>query len=61
MPTSTTTICEKRYEGGQMVCDRCGLVWDRDDPDPPECQTNRERAERASCDELAKIREELKT
>ena len=21
-----------------MVCDHCGLVWDRDDDDPPECK-----------------------
>ena len=32
--------CKAHYSGGQMVCDQCGLVWDRDDDDPPVCKTN---------------------
>jgi hypothetical protein len=28
--------CKARYEGGQMVCNRCGYVWDLDD-ERPEC------------------------
>lgn len=23
---------------GQVRCPRCALVWDSDEPDPPECQ-----------------------
>ena len=26
----------RRY-GDQMICDRCGLSWDINDPDPPKC------------------------
>lgn len=23
----------------QMVCPKCGVVWDMNDPEPPECKT----------------------
>ena len=26
------------WGGGQMRCESCNLVWDRNDPDPPKCQ-----------------------
>lgn len=26
-----------RQYSDQMVCSRCGLVWDVNDPEPPEC------------------------
>lgn len=29
--------CEARQCSDQMVCDRCDLGWDMNDPDPPEC------------------------
>lgn len=29
--------CEARRQGDQMQC-RCGLAWDLNDPDPPQCQ-----------------------
>jgi len=32
--------CEKRVEGGQWVCNRCGYVWDMSDDDPPKCKTD---------------------
>ena len=31
--------CQARIRGDQYRCDRCGLVWDINDLDPPECQT----------------------
>ena len=31
--------CQARIRGDQYHCDRCGLVWDISDIDPPECQT----------------------
>ena len=42
MSSSTTITCGKHYEGGQMVCDRCGTAWDMDDPDPPACRDKNE-------------------
>ena len=40
--------CQARIRGDQYHCDRCGLVWDIADLDPPECQTvfNVDRATR---------------
>ena len=32
--------CEAKQYSGQMFCDRCGLVWDINDPDRPECVTD---------------------
>lgn len=31
------TICQARQYSDQMQCGRCGLAWDTNDPDPPEC------------------------
>lgn len=32
--------CRARQFNDQMVC-RCGLAWDMNDPDPPECRIDR--------------------
>ena len=29
--------CTARQESDQMVCRKCGLAWDMNDPDPPTC------------------------
>lgn len=29
-------VCSARRQGDQMMC-RCGLAWDLNDPDPPQC------------------------
>ena len=34
--------CEARQYSDQKVCDRCGLCWDMNDPDLPECLSVRE-------------------
>lgn len=31
--------CKARQISDQMSCARCGLLWDINDPDPPECKT----------------------
>lgn len=31
--------CQARIIGDQYRCDKCGLVWDISDIDPPDCQT----------------------
>lgn len=30
--------CQARREGDQMCCGRCGLAWDVDDEERPECR-----------------------
>ena len=30
-------MCEARQYSDQMQCGRCGLAWDVNDPEPPEC------------------------
>lgn len=29
--------CEARQHSDQMVCDRCNIAWDINDPEPPTC------------------------
>ena len=31
--------CQARIIGDQYRCDKCGLVWDISDLDPPDCRT----------------------
>lgn len=39
MISSRPPTCHARPSpDGQMRCTRCGLVWDRGDPEPPECR-----------------------
>lgn len=33
--------CEARRECDEMVCHRCGLRWDVNDEDRPDCSANR--------------------
>lgn len=30
--------CHARQYGDQMICAACGLIWDTNDPEPPECR-----------------------
>ena len=36
--------CQARQYGDQMICAPCGLTWDTNDPEPPECRKNIKRA-----------------
>lgn len=36
--------CHARQESDQMRCVPCGLVWDMNDQEPPECRKNIKRA-----------------
>ena len=49
--------CHARQESDQMRCVPCGLVWDMNDPEPPECRKNIKRA----IARVAKIEEEAAT
>ncbi len=31
--------CKAKQYSDQMLCGRCGLAWDVNDIDPPECRT----------------------
>lgn len=30
--------CQARQHSDQMICHKCGLVWDMNDPEPPVCE-----------------------
>lgn len=36
--------CQARQYGDQMICAPCGLIWDTNDPEPPECRKHIKRA-----------------
>ena len=38
--------CEARRYSDQMQCSRCGLAYDVNDPDPPECGKTTQRQQR---------------
>lgn len=33
-----TQICKARQSATEMRCAECGLAWDMNDPEPPECR-----------------------
>lgn len=32
--------CKAKRYSDQMMCGKCGLVWDANDPEPPVCRSN---------------------
>lgn len=50
-------MCEARQYSDQMLCDRCGLQWDVNDPEPPECsrQSPQERRREYADERLRRI------
>lgn len=48
--------CSARRQGDQMACGKCGLQWDVNDRDPPECPNTRDVGER-----LRALRESLES
>lgn len=36
--------CQAKQYSDQMICSRCGLQWDVNDPDPPLCQKDKPAA-----------------
>lgn len=39
--------CLARQYGDQMICHACGLNWDTNDPEPPECKKVDKRTKKA--------------
>ena len=39
--------CQARQYGDQMICAPCGLTWDTNDPEPPECRKVDRRTKKA--------------
>lgn len=39
--------CHARQYGDQMICTPCGLNWDVNDPEPPECRKVDRRTKKA--------------
>lgn len=46
--------CYAKQHSDQMICHKCGLVWDMNDPDPPECR-RKELASRNSSNNQPKV------
>jgi len=39
--------CRARVYGDQTICDKCGLTWDTNDPEPPACNPKDQRTKEA--------------
>lgn len=50
--------CQARQYGDQIICAACGLNWDMNDPDPPQCRPVDKRTKRAKA--VAKFEADLK-
>lgn len=50
--------CKARQYSDQMMCDYCGLAWDVNDHDPPDCV---DRVKLDGNKELQKIKQILKS
>ena len=46
--------CKARRYSDQMICGRCGLTWDVNDPEPPKC-LSREEFGQKKCSELRDV------
>lgn len=51
--------CEAVQVSDQMRCERCDLVWDMNDYDPPKCLSKNEVERRHRLEKLNEIRETL--
>jgi hypothetical protein len=51
--------CKARQFSDQMLCE-CGLAWDVNDPDPPECLVSKVVLEPTPHEHLERLREGLK-
>lgn len=40
-------LCQARQYGDQLICAACGLNWDTNDPEPPDCRTYDRRTRQA--------------
>ncbi len=55
------TTCKAKRYSDQMICDACGLQWDINDIDPPECNPVKISARKAvdAKKQIADIRSRL--
>lgn len=53
-------MCRARRYNEQMICERCGLQWDVDDPEPPRCLTDGQIHRRHQLERLNRIREQIR-
>lgn len=51
--------CQARQHNDQMMCGTCGLQWDVDDPEPPECRPGWTEYQREGELQFKKLREIL--
>lgn len=41
----TIKPCQARQYSDQMICGKCGVQWDVDDPEPPVCPKRKQKEE----------------
>ncbi len=51
--------CSAVQYSDQKVCNKCGLTWDMNDDDPPDCRTPRELKREKARQNMAKLRQTL--
>lgn len=52
-------ICKAKQINDQKMCFRCGIQWDVNDPEPPECKSNKTLAEEKIAQEKSVAEREL--
>lgn len=57
--------CDARYYQGQWLCQTCGLTWDYNDPERPQCQPLpkpiQPQSKRISLEQLRSVREAIQS
>lgn len=48
-------MCQARQYSDQMICERCGYIWDTNDIDPPTCKTQSEIGNEFLSEALASV------
>ena len=46
-------MCQSYTRGQDNHCDRCGYVWGINDPDPPQCKTDKQIKDEAVAKRIA--------
>lgn len=52
-------MCEAIQQSDQKCCPRCQLVWDMNDPEPPECLTDEQINQQVAREAVRSIRREF--
>lgn len=48
--------CRAKPHSDQMYCNRCEVIWDTNDPDPPECKSKNWRSKQIAVEAIAQMK-----